>query len=139
MSAPGAQQFGDLPQIVDECRHLSLPYSVVRSAKDRRRMHGSGCVLGEFGVDQLTTLTVHAKSFAEERLRRRRSEAHQHLRPDDPDFSLDPWPGSSNLDSSGFLVYTPLASFRRRPLEVLDDIGHINFVTFDARLLQRTV
>ena len=82
------QQFHDFLQAVDERRHLSLPRSVIRCPKNRRRRYGGGRVGCEFGIDELSSLGIYAKTLAQECLCRCRSEAHQHLRPHDPDFGF---------------------------------------------------
>ena len=99
-------------------------------------MDGRGRIRGEFGINELSTLAVHAEVLPKQRPRRGSSEAHKHLRSHHSYLRFDPRPARLNLDASRFFVDPPFASFRRRPFKVFHHIGHIDFGTGDSGFLQ---
>ena len=72
---------------------------------------------------QPAALSGHAKSLAEQRLRRSRSERNDDLRLDDADLGLEPRKAGLDLDRARLAVDAPRSA--RHPFEVLDDIGDV--------------
>src|SRR3989442_48002 len=85
------------------------------------------------GLHQLAALGRNAEITADKRLRRSRSQADNHLRPYTGDLGVEPGSKSSYLLGIGFLVNSQLAS--RREIEMLPQVGNINFSPSDASLL----
>ena len=72
---------------------------------------------------------------AEQRLGRRRPEAHEDRRAQRPQLGLEPRPAGVDLGGVRRLVQPHLAP--RLPLEVLHDVGDVGQPPVDARRLQR--
>src|ERR1044072_7578115 len=71
---------------------------------------------------------------SQQRLSGGRTEAHDDLRPQDPEFGLEPWPASANLSGIRFRMDAPLAS--GLPFEVFDDIGDVRATPVYAGTLE---
>src|SRR5262249_46373801 len=68
---------------------------------------------------------------------RRRAETHDRVGLDKPNLRVQPRPAGPDLRSVRLLVNPPLPA--RFPFEMLYDIGDVDTVAIDARLLERTV
>src|SRR5882757_9512352 len=93
-------------------------------------MNSGDDVFRERRFDELTTPLADAKFFSQQRLRGSRAEADQHFWFQNLQFCFQPRAARGNFPTIRLLVNTPLASWL--PLEVLDGIRHIDFVTVDA-------
>src|SRR4051812_49267931 len=76
-------------EVVDERGALRLARLGVR-AEDRGWMDRREHVRRQVRVDRFAALSRDAEAPAEERLRRRRAEAHEHLRLHDRELGLEP-------------------------------------------------
>src|SRR5439155_10265617 len=74
---------------------------------------------------------------AEDRARRRRAEAHEHLGLDRRDLRLHPRAAGRELAEARRLVYAALAALDE--LEVLDRVRHVEALAAEAHLGQRPV
>lgn len=80
---------------------------------------------------------VQADNFAERRLCRRHSEAHEDRRLDNPNLRLKPWAACRHLGCRGFLM---LAAFALGlPFEMFHGIRNVDFVPWDARFDERFI
>src|SRR4051794_5472851 len=123
-------------EVVDERGALGLARLGV-SAQDRGRMDRREHVRRQVRLDRLAALARNAEAPPEERLRRRRAEAHEHGRLHDRELRVEPRPARGDLRPSRLRVDPPLAA--RLPLEVLDDVRHVGARPVDPRLLERLV
>ena len=126
-------------EIADETGHRSGTGRMTSGAKDCRRVDrdkDEGC---EVRVDGVAMIPCHSHVTAEQRLGCRRPEQNEDLRPDERELRLDPRQAGSDLLAIRALVEPPLASGRRPPFEVLDDVGDEDLLTVDAGLCKRLV
>src|SRR5690348_8252165 len=111
---------------------------VVGRAEDRRRVHGGDDVLGEARpLDRLAALLGDLEAAAQERLRSRGPERHEHPGGHERELAVEPGAAGGDLGSVRLVVDAPLAA--RTPLEVLDGVRHIDVVACDAGGLERLV
>src|SRR4051812_47202828 len=94
-------------------------------------------VFGQVGFGPLAALLRDAELAAEEGLRRRCSEADEHVRADDGELRLQPRTARGQLAPARLRVDAALAP--RLPLEVLDRVRHVGRSPVDARLHERLV
>jgi hypothetical protein len=80
-----------------------------------------------------------AHVVAHERLGSRRTKEHEHLGAHQSKLGLEPWQTGSGLDPVRALVQTPLATGRRAPFEVLDDVRDEDRLAIDPGRLERLV
>src|SRR6476619_2297512 len=89
------------------------------------------------GLDELASLLRDLERLSEQRLSRRRSEAHNHMRPHECNLGLQPRTTRADLCRVGLRVYATLPP--RLPLEVFDDVGDVDGLSIDACLFQSAV
>src|SRR5690606_26767146 len=88
-------------------------------------------------VDEAAAVAKDPKTGAEQRLRGRRTEAHERVRLHDVDLRLEPGQARADLRDVGRAMQPPLAP--RHPLEVLHDVRDIDVAALDACRLERVV
>ncbi len=97
------------------------------------RCHHEG---SEPRIDELSAPTSHAEVSPQQRLRRRRTQAHQNLRLHHPKFSVKPGTASVDFGVSRLLVNASLSSLGSNPFEMFHDIGQIHRRSFESRFFQ---
>src|SRR5690242_6512799 len=100
-------------------------------------MHGGHHNRRERRRNGLAALHGDAEVASEQRLRSRRSETHERFRFDDREFLVYPLTARVNLALPWLLVNAPLPT--RLPLEMLHDVGDVDDLPIDSRLLERAV
>src|SRR5437870_3311903 len=100
-------------------------------------MHGGHDRLRELVLEDLAAHLHHPERPAEQRLRRGGAEADEHLRFHHCELRLEPGAAGGDLARVRLLVQSPLPA--RGPLEVLHDVGDVDELAIDARLLQGAV
>jgi len=123
----------DLNQVVNESLHLCMPSLIVRRAQDGGGVDGCDDMWRERGFYRLASFLSHAKILAEQSLCGAGAQADQHFGFDSFEFRIEPGTAGFDLRGSGFLVNAALAAFGSGPLEMFDDVGHVNFSAVDPR------
>ncbi len=88
-------------------------------------------------VDEFASLFRDLEALAEQRLRGRRAEAHERVRPDERDFGFQP--GTARADFAGVRLRVDATLTARLPFEVFDDVGDVDGFAIDAGLFQRSI
>src|SRR5436190_9759459 len=94
-------------------------------------------MLCKIRVDRLASLPRDAEVPPEKCLRRGGAETDEHPRLDNLELGLEPRPARGDLGPVRLLVDPPLAA--GLPLEVLDDVRHVDLAPVDPGFLERLV
>ncbi len=97
------------------------------------RCHHEG---SERRVDELSAPTSHAEVSPQQRLRRRRTQAHQNLRLHHPKFSVKPGTASVDFGVSRLFVNASFSSLGSNPFEMFHDIGQIHLRSLESCFFQ---
>ena len=97
-------------------------------------MNSGHYVWSKRGLEELAALFGYAKLRAEQRLRRRRAEGHNHFGFDYSNFRLEPGTTRGNLQGVWLFVYAPFSA--RLPLEMFDNIRDVRLFAIDAGVFQ---
>src|SRR6478735_7286723 len=88
------------------------------------------------GLHGATSFLRHTERLAHDGLRRRRAEADDDLRLNEPNFLLQPGMTRPDLGVVRLLVDATRALLPALPLEVLHGVGDVDVVALDARFLE---
>ena len=79
-------------------------------------------------------LLAHTKIPAQHALRSARAQQDDNFRPSQFDFRIEPGTAGTDFECARFFMDAALAT--RLPLEVLDDVSHVNIIAVDPRSLK---
>ena len=127
---PGLKQRRDLAEVVDEAAHLFVAGGFVGRAEDRGGMHSGHDVRRERGLEKLAAMLRDAKIAAEEGLRSRGAETHDHFGPERGDLGFEP--RTAGCDFGGVGLFVDAAFAAGLPLEMFYGVRDIDFLTVDA-------
>src|ERR1700674_224869 len=100
-------------------------------------MHCREDLRRELGFQDLAAIAGHPKRWTENRLRRRRAETNEQLRPNEPQLRFEPGPARGNFARIGFLVDAALPA--RFPLKMLHRVRDVNLGAIDPRFFERAI
>src|SRR5437660_5360757 len=87
-------------------------------------------------LQESSTLARDSKILTQQRLRRARSKANQHIGPHNLQLSIKPGTACFDFRLARLFVDAALAPLSCDPLEMLDDVGDVNLGTVDSNFDQ---
>src|SRR6476660_8847512 len=88
-------------------------------------------------LDEFAALLRYSETLSKQCLCRRRTKAHQRVRPHERDLGLQP--GAARIDLSRIRLCVNPSFTARLPFEMLHDVCDIHRAAIDAGLLQRAI